>query len=58
MKFNKKKVWTISGIVLGIIAVLLVIVYFSLSLIPAHQQSDRGKSRGVFQSACVQTWKF
>lgn len=33
MKFNKKKVWTISGIVLGIIVVLLVIVYFSLSMI-------------------------
>ncbi len=33
MKFNKKKVLTVSGIVLGVIAVLLVIVYFSLSLI-------------------------
>ena len=33
MKFNKKKVLTISGIVLGVIVVLLVIVYFSLSLI-------------------------
>ena len=33
MKFNRKKVWTISGIVLGIIVVLLVIVYFSLSMI-------------------------
>ena len=32
MKFNKKKVLTISGIVLGVIVVLLVIVYFSLSL--------------------------
>ena len=33
MKFNKKKVWTITGIVVGIIVVLLVIVYFSLSVI-------------------------
>ena len=33
MKFNRKKVWAISGIVLGIIVVLLVIVYFSLSMI-------------------------
>ena len=33
MKFNKKKVWTITGIVVGILVVLLVIVYFSLSAI-------------------------
>ena len=33
MKFNKKKVWTIAGIVAGVVILLLVIVYFSLSLI-------------------------
>lgn len=33
MQFNKKKVWTITGIVVGIILVVLVIVYFSLSAI-------------------------